>query len=315
MRNFQIYPRIPDASAKPTSSWLEKLSSFGTIAMKLFTFALALEDDKPNADKSAAVVGSTQSILIGADDLLFSSAIMEKADVGVVVPVLDYKQGRLNRVVIRITPGAEMGRRGGRVCAAVITLLKEEIDRYRPDKTGQPWGKPDSYDFATLIQLPGAVTAPASSSLSLSWRPKPIDYGFRMLGIGAYDYDNTQPDTPVIGGDPVIKLVIGYQDYASTKSDPTSTYLPEEAMLHVDIRGHVTLTENGRTYMRAVPPLTSDSSKIAVTNAKLCGVVFKDVEFSDVKLVGGVLKIKRTAYDSAFHPKGVDLEGFEMMSV
>lgn len=273
MRSFQCYPRLPSSTAQPQDSWLDKLVRYGSLAMKLFAFVVG-EESPYNA--VSAIVGSTQTILVGPEDLLYGNAIQEveafqvRQDVTELVPILDYKQARISMLSIRVTPGAELARRGGRVAIAVVPLTAQEVEWYRPTNAfGSNWRTKDSVPFDTIVQLPGATIAPASAPMTVTWRPKTTDYGFRFLQMGV-------PDAPSLaeasqasrGGDPVVKIFIGYRDFASSKPDPTTTYAPEEAMIHLDIRGHVQLTENRRVYIRPYPPRVSDTSSVALASAR-----------------------------------------------
>jgi hypothetical protein len=117
------------------------------------------------------------------------------------------------------------------------------------------WQTLDSIPFDQIVQLPGAVVAPPGTPLSIGWRPCTTDYGFRFLQAGIPDaLNNAEAVGASTGGDPVVKVYIGYCDFASSKADPTTTYAPREALLHLDIHGRVELTENRRVYIRPHPP-------------------------------------------------------------
>jgi hypothetical protein len=130
---------------------------------------------------------------------------------------MDYKQARIKFLSIRIRPDAELARRGGRVAVAVVPLTEQKVQWYRPSRTyGANWKTTDSVPFDQIVQLPGAVLSPASSPMSVGWRPKSTEYGFRVLQMGIPDTsNNAETRGASAGSDLVVEIYIGYRDFAS----------------------------------------------------------------------------------------------------
>lgn len=271
----QFTESVSGYSARIQSIWLDSLKVFGLIALRVFLTVISSSSHQVSTASGhytavkSYVTSAVQSILIGAEDVLWSSPLVEREpkEVGKFtyeVPCIDYQQARMSSAIVRITSGSAYSSRAGRFVACILDISEEEISRYLPDDVKDPTKAPDVWSFQDVIQMPGAVTAPFGTPLTLTWRAKPTTYAFRFLGIGQDSIENADLTKNLVGGRPCFRLVIGYQDYASSTGAASSLYSPDEALVHVDIRGHVALKESGRRYIRSWPITTMDAEKINV---------------------------------------------------
>lgn len=265
MRNFSLYPR--QWTQTGGRSWLDKLSSLGSIAMRIFTMLLSTDQ---GVSTTWQIVGSVQVILIGPEDLAWSSPIKENGLLtvthqeglgvsAVLAPTIDYQQGKITRFTVKLTAGSEASRRAGRVSMALSSLTRGLASRYREDAT-----RIKVPTFDQLVLMPGAITAPFGPTLTQSWVPSVSDVGGTFTAIGQ-DW-KPQPTDPSAeyGGEPVVALYVGYQDFACSTADPSALYAPEEALFNVDISGYLHLKQWGSSWIRARPHV-SDASVIDAT--------------------------------------------------
>jgi hypothetical protein len=201
------------------------------------------------------IVGASQAIALGPEDMLVNSPICENVTYKVApvdaqnvkqfaAPALDYRQGKINRLVVRINTSGELSKRAGRIACALVPLTLERATLSKVTVT--------ALSFRELSQLPGAITAAAGTPLSLAWSPTSQDWGMQMQEVG--QFNNPADDTDPLGGYPVVMLHVGYQDMASSSPAPAGLYAPEEALINVDIQANISLREYGRSWIRPHPP-------------------------------------------------------------
>lgn len=258
LRSFSFYPVQIKKTKDETPTWLESLKYWGSIAMQVFTTIAAVADDVSIETDSYAVTGSVQCMAIGVDDLVVRTPICETVTYKVkpivnngvpavksyTAPALDYRQGKICSLNVKITSSGELSKRAGRLAAALVPLTDMQAKDYSTFK-------PDVPSFKDLTRLPGAVTALAGTPISLNWRPHLTDFGYQMCAIG--QEVNPDEDVDPMGGTPVVLLFVGYQDMASSSSDPAGLYAPEEALINVDVSSRLSLREYGRTWLRPLP--------------------------------------------------------------
>lgn len=265
IRNFTFYPKQL-ASDKPVDNfWLDKLLAYGAIAMKIFLAAVAYTR---SVGATLAPYASVQCIAIGAEDLLWSSAIKEVRRVDVFddqgktftlsCPCVDYRQARLRQMTVRFTPSSDLAKRGGRVCIAIVPLSLAEAEKLVAGTSSV-----QQVDFSLLLQMPGATVAPASRVVSKSWKPKTSDLGHEFRECGSSVTPTFKVQAPA-GGLPICLVYLGYQDMAGSKPDPTVLYSPEEATFNIDISGAVDLREYGTSYIRRNPKQLFNTATVGV---------------------------------------------------
>lgn len=259
LRNMTAYPKTI-SSGKPASNWLDKLSAFGAFALKMFLAAISYD----SLGATSYPTGSIQCFCIGVEDLLWSSAIRESVrfkwdNVDFDKPCIDYRQGRLRRLTVRVTPSSELAKRGGRLTLALVPVTLTEAVAL-----GDKSYNLESISFEYLMQMPGAVTVPASRPVSKTWTPKPADYGFGFKTIGQMTAPSKEKPS-VNGGDPVCFVYLGYQDMASSNAEIKELYSPEVASFNVDLSGEVALREFGRSYIRETCQNLMNAESVAVS--------------------------------------------------
>lgn len=225
--------------------------------MRIFSTFVSI--DRQHLTTTWTVTGTVQAVAFGVEDLVWSSPLREMRaatlsyipNVGAAttyVPSLDYRQGKINNLVVKVTCGSEMAKRAGRVTLAIYPLIVSEAAEYQHDHTKLVV---PSYD--ELLLMPGAVTAPMGVVVSRGWSPRPSDFGHMVNSLGQIAAPSKRDGSDMFGGLPVVVVCVGYQDFASSSADPSALYAPEEAMSNVDVSANVSLRDWGTVYTRSVP--------------------------------------------------------------
>lgn len=260
MRNFSLYPK--QWKQIDSTSWLDKMIRYGSIAMKVFTTLILSED---GVGATWQITGVVETILLGPEDLVWSSPLREDGLIGafpvpgvglsaILAPTVDYQQGKFDRLVIKLTAGSELAKRAGRVSMAITPLTLEAAVAVEEKKIKTP-------SFDQLVLMPGAVTAPLGPTLTLVYVPKAGEFGSSYSTLGQPDMPNKDKPDTITGGLNVLALHVGYQDFAASTADPSVLYAPEEALFNVDVSGAVSLKQWGTTWIRG-RPMFSDSTKV-----------------------------------------------------
>lgn len=317
VRSFSFFcPRYSEKFGASVKSWLEELVRYGTIALKIFTFIISVLEPHPEfgADKHV-ITSAVQSVLIGVEDLLFSSPLSERVgkpsgeNKVTEVACLDFKSARMPTATVTITPGSAMKDRSGRYAAVLLPLTEEEYVTYLPKASAPELIKADNFEFKDLIQMPGCRLMPFGRAMTLKWKAHPTSYAYRFLMVGQSWIDGQNPNLNILGGKPSFRLLIGFQDFANTEGDTVTMYSASNAMVHVDIRATVQLTEpvtadSGRRYIRDWPQVTQDAKLVTATNTS---GVRRDIPISEFYVSSGslyhqsALTLDELAIDSPGH--------------
>lgn len=322
LRDLAYYSRNVDGTTPRTSSWLDKLWSFGAIALKLFLLVVGEEELLiPQPDGSvkkvraseARCTGASQSIWIGAEDLIQSNAIVEfeSRTVGkstVMVPHLDYRQALVRSLFVHVTCGSQFETRAGRYCAVLLNATEEELSEYMPDKIGAPWKEPDSWSFTQTSQMPGALIAPYGVPLCLRWRATPNTYSRRALAIGQRSIDSVDFTKNLGGGRPVCRLIVAYQDFATNDGSVSGAYSPSELMIQVQLRSNVHLSEPGRTYIRSAPIPSQNPGVAGVATETTAGQHIYQLPLSALFTHNNKMYVTTADLELAKSCKSLDLE-------
>lgn len=278
VRNLQLYPTLPAKYPENQSSWLDKLLAYGCIAMKLFAiitsetrtikFTVKTSGTKEQNMKvevsDTYVLGTCQSIWIGVEDLIKTSRICQYEvrtvdKISYQLPFIRFRQGKLSQLTISISPGSPQMTRAGRVAACILTTAEDEVSEY---KGPAAWTKRDDFSFADIVQMPGSVVMPYGQTLQLHWKPTKSSLGMRFLPIGQEQIADADANKPALGGTPLLRVVVGYQDYASASGSFNSLYAANEALVHLDLSGRAQFREPGKSYIRPNPATSMDVATV-----------------------------------------------------
>lgn len=242
--------------------------------------------------KTVRVAAAIQSILIGAEDILYDHPITTPDTVtptgGKLTEVMkiDYSLARVKEVKIVISLMGKVSERAGRLAAVLIPLTYEKAlelnDPLGNARTGEV------VDFKQLTQKPGAVVSPNLRPLTIVHRTS----GFTAMQI---ELGTTSPRDSALaytqGGLPLFELIVGYQDLASLTGSPDTSYSLEEAAICVEISGSVNLDApvSSPRYLRSVVRQVFSVGSITTTDPHSREVC--EIPHSSLKLVDGVFHV------------------------
>lgn len=265
LTSLSFYTRLPKPeTGEAKNSWLSKLWQYGTIAFKLAVslFAVGTEGGV------AAPTGTTQAIALTPDTLVFSSPVTGWRSFvvhdGSKVETFHsqsfgYRQVKVSRVHVRVTPGAILKERAGRVSAVIVPLTWAESDKIQRGNLDDY----AAYKFLDIIKMPGAVTVEAPRPLNLTWTPRRADWGDEWLRVGQQETPS-KGEIPA-GGRPIAVLLLGYQDLAAPKPVVDDMYSADEALYNVDIRASVSCREYGDSWLRPVHRTLQNPDMVSVS--------------------------------------------------
>lgn len=219
--------------------------------------------------------GITQTILLGAEDLLYSTAIVEYSGVqsGTVteeIPYIAFKSARLSNFRIEVKNVATTAKQAGRYAVLLQELNGADVADYaagdRSDYNKRVWDKDrPGIPFDDLIRMPGTRVARVMDPIVINWSPRRGSALADFIGIGIPDIP-AGLDNPPGGGDPLLAITIAYQDLSSTAVVTADLYGAEEIMLSVNVSASIQLRDIGARYIRWKPPVVTDALKVSVTN-------------------------------------------------
>lgn len=278
VRNLTFYPKTIDDKGNITDNWIDKLATFlklGMIALKYFGILAVAEGKDDN--KVAYVTSIAQCIYIGADDLIVEHPITHPvpANSGFYV---NYANAKIHRINVAISLMGKMADRAGRLVATLLPISRDQAWESQTQYSGD-YKYSDSCNFDEICRYPGAKVGPCSSTLKFSFVPR-SSFARSMHTIG-------DPGAPTgddsIGGLPICKLYVAYQDYAGNNRTPAEMYGLNEATLSVEVQGCVTLMNpTSDRNVRVRPHMTMPVKSFKVQTGLR---QYEEVSFTDTKLL------------------------------
>lgn len=240
-RSMTFIPKqVSSSSNQPKDSWLEQALPYLTVVMRLFGALLKTE----RLSESKVYISSTvQSILIGAEDILFDHPITKVEQYTIQgketdVMTIDYAMARVHTVEIVISMMGPFSNRAGRIAAYLKPISRERAEHYWHADSGDMEYTGEVKTFQQLTQMPGCVISPNLRPMKLSVKPS----GFSSMPVEIGEAGRPL-ERAIIGGLPLFQLIVGYQDLASDTNDPKTMYSISEAALCVEISGSVSLDQ------------------------------------------------------------------------
>lgn len=264
LRSLTPFPTKIGSDGKTSVTWLDNMISYGAVAMKM----LAVLISSGSLTATAYPVAAVQSILLGPEDLLLDHALVEDAGSTTVAikRKIDYSKAKVKDIKITISLMGKVSERAGRICAVVVPLSREEAYDYqsaiqRIGEKGVTNANDNDISFVGLMQMPGAIVSPSNQPLEINYRPT----GFcgSWLEIGQYLVPRPG-EIPLIGGLPIIKLMVGYQDFANAEAAPNQLYGLSEATISIEIQSTLSLTNSSTRVIRTVPKSLMSTTSIGL---------------------------------------------------
>lgn len=281
VRGFNFFPaQVNKTTGVIEKTWLDKLYKYGAVVMKLFGVLLTSES-KDRLSAEVAVTSSVQSILIGAEDMLYSHPIanldaQQRLHVG-------YTTAKLRFLRVSITLMGAIGERAGRLAANITPLTREQALDFH-ERVDAKYTVTESISFEQLLTYPGTIVAAGSKGLVLTYTPN-SSFGRSYIEIG-----ELIANAESAGGLPVVKLLVGYQDLASNESDPSTMYSLKEAVISVEVQATVDLAvpSSNERYIRLNPRTLMPPVTIKAVDGLRSSV---EINTTDLRYIDGSFKI------------------------
>lgn len=272
-RRLVLFPKVND------SKWLQTLSWFASVALKLFAVVTGVSDD---LIATSANIGSGTTIILGPGDFAALAPVSvpittTKTDKEVIcLKTFPFERAKLNRVTVKIVPSVDISDRGGMYAACIIPIdsfdstlvgnfqAQQILDRY-------------SCSYDDIIKNPRAKMAPVNRALSLAISISGPPTNIRIHWDDTLGFVNTYP---------CCALMVAFSDLAAKVNTVDSNYAPNKALFEVHLTGNMTFCEPGEL---TVAHNSSESSmscytpKICSTGASSINVQFcgRNFETSD----------------------------------
>jgi hypothetical protein len=227
MRSTETIPQVP---------WTVGLMTIPTLLLKVVTTAFAKASSN---DWKDIRTGSAFCYGITIDDLIWSGPV--SFDVNSTLDphrppakLTNFQQGRVEWLKVIISPVVDIEVRGGNFSAAIVGI--SDIDELRSlyvDRDGV-------LDYVAIANLPGAVIAPATRAVTLSWRPQPNSFSAQWHEIGHSGNNDTLMGDR--GSLPIARFHLHYRDMAvNDDSKAPSQYTVDRALFDVTFESRVHL--------------------------------------------------------------------------
>lgn len=262
-RRCAVYPKTKN------STWLDSLSWFGSIALRIFKTIYGVTD---SLDATTAITGAGTSILLGPGDFaaasIASAQVFTSPDREVVAcRAIPFERCALRRIKIRIVPSVDLGSRGGMYAACVFPIdtvdanymQSQIIDKFSPD-------------FDAIIKNPNARMAQVTEpiTLTISRRTRPVDIRVNSWSDDA-GWTNAYPQ---------YVLVVAYSDLATNTAGNESHYSPSSSLFEVHLTGDIALYEPSELHKQAEKPAALSESistmKLSSTDSGNINIKFLD---------------------------------------
>ena len=279
VRNIHFAPHPTTAQSVAKTSWLSSLSSYGVALLRLLSTTMAAlpiadtgsVDLRKLSAANPVITGALQVIYLGLDDLLTTAwptlgrqVTWKPSNVQKTVEwsmkQCIFRQGRMNRIQFSVTPSSEASRRGGRYAINATPIAQETAQYLRENlqmdstngaittnlnnRSDGVWHV-ECITFDQLCEMPGTRCAPNATPIKFSINLPGWTSQFHELGQRSIWYEKDDKvygaRSMSMGGLPLIKVIFGYSDYASSDADPSDRYSPEEATFDVAVSARIGL--------------------------------------------------------------------------
>lgn len=233
-RRLVLFPKVD------SSKWLQNLSWFAGIALKLFQLVSGVRDDL-TATSTTAEAGST--IILGPGDFAsfspMATSLTPSETDGKEIKALrsfPFERASLHRVTARIVPSVDLGQRGGMYAAVLLPIDSIDSTIIEGGVAGTDLRAKFSHQYDDIIKHPRARLAPVTSNLRLSLSLPGTKHNIRSHYNGTVGYLNAYP---------TCALCIAFSDLAAKEKEVETQYGPAKSLFEVHLTGAISFHEPG----------------------------------------------------------------------
>lgn len=268
-RRMVLFPKVTD------SAWLEKLSWFASVALKLFALVTGVSDD---LKATSANVGSGSVIILGPGDFAAFSPVSvpitsTRTDKEVkCLKAFPYERAALRKVSIRIVPSVDIGERGGMYAACLIPIDAVDstlVGNFQSNMILNRY----SANYDDIIKNPRAKMSPVNRSLTLSLRLSGRPSNIRIHWDDSEGFVNTYPNCA---------LLVAFSDLAAKEATVNSNYSPNKSLFEVHMTGDLEFSEPSEITIQhdsTEASMSCYTPKLSTTSTHNINVKFFDHQF------------------------------------
>lgn len=306
-QTLRVHRRLALFPETDSSQWLQKLSWFGSVALKLFSLAIGVSDD---LRAESVITSSGSTMILGPGDFAthsaFATAVTSDVSDREVMVLKSFPFERLSMSFLKakIVPSADIQVRGGMYAALLIKIDSSDAEIIL--RSGSPGNLLDKYSckYDDIIKHPMAKMAPVHQplvvQLAVSSQPRNIRVDWTS---SYYGYLNAYP---------CAALCVAFSDLAASQGQVGSNYTPAKSLFEVHLEGNISFHEPGDLVTKHNETTTSQSAstpKIFSTQSKKLQV---DIFGKSYQSDDGYVDLKELPFEEA---KGilVQMERLDLM--
>lgn len=271
-KDFEIFPS--SKTGVGSSAWLDALKFFAVIVAKIILAVTTL-----TADTVTYPLAMVQVIYISAEDLLSRHKFCY-TDSGTKRKILPFDEAKVVSIKATLSCTAKTMDKCGRMMLAILPVTETEAVSVLKDPS-QVVVPSDFLGPSLTDQKFKCAVGSASRSISTSFRPTGYNASYYRIGDPAPGNSKTIP----LGGQPVFKVFIGYQNL-STNGTLDETYSPENASFNLSLSGRILTKGASPVAIREVPIWSRTDQVRLICNDQTYDVSWDCVE--DDKLTAAI---------------------------
>lgn len=259
MQTVPVHRRLVAFPDTADSTWLQKLTWFGSVTLKLITMLLGVNKNSEGfVVGEEATVASGSALFLGPGDFAsvspFATPVITRVTDKEVIALraFPYERATLRSLSAKIVPSADLGARGGMYAARLVRL--DSVDD--TSLPAQDLIEKYPFDYDTIIKSPDAKLQPVTSTVTLNLKFTERPHNIRSSWDAARGFVNTYP---------LCVLCVAYSDMATKKSEIASNYSPAKAGFEIHLNGQLSLCDPG--------DIQSDVPKSSASHAAYTGKI------------------------------------------
>lgn len=239
-QSLRVHRRLALFPQTDAAGWLQKLSWFGSVALKLFALAIGITDD---LKAETVITASGSTMILGPGDFATHSAFATAVTTSVndkevkVLKTFPFERYSLTSIHAKIVPSADIQVRGGMYAALLIKI--DPLDAQFIMESKSPGDLLDKYSckYDDIIKHPKAIMAPVHQPLNVRLTTNSAPRNIRIAWLSDYfGYANAYP---------CAALCVAFSDLASSQGQVSANYSPAKSLFEVHLNGQVAFHEPG----------------------------------------------------------------------
>jgi hypothetical protein len=293
-QSLRVHRRLALFPETDAAGWLQKLTWFGSVALKLFALAIGIGED---LRVETVITASGSTMILGPGDFATHSAFATAVTSSstdrevTVLKSFPFERYSMTSMKAKIVPSADMQVRGGMYAALLVKI--DPIDAETIISSKAPGDLLDKYSckYDDIIKHPRAKMAPVHSPLNVHLAVKSQPRNIRV--------DWSSDHFGYVNAYPCAALCVAFSDLAASQNQVSSNYSPAKSLFEVHLEGNIAFHEPGDLVSVHNKTTTSQSActpKIFSTESTKIQV---DIYGKKYQSVDGYVDLKEQSFEDA----------------